>query len=72
MPKSKKLWLYAIKKESEGSLEDLKKRRLEIIKKALQYIPNDLDLWKDAISLEDENGAKILLERAVECIPHST
>ena len=72
MPKSKKLWLYAIKKEGEGNTEDQKKRRSQILKRALEFIPNDLDLWKDAISLEDEDGARKLLEKAVECVPHST
>jgi pre-mRNA-processing factor 6 len=72
MPKSKKLWLFALRKDSEGNQEDVKKRRSEILKKALEFLPNDLDLWKDAISLEDEIGARKLLEKAVECIPHST
>lgn len=72
MPKSKKLWLYALKKDSEINQGDVKKRRSEILKKALEYLPNDLDLWKDAISLEGEIGARKLLDKAVECIPHST
>ena len=37
MPKSKKLWLFALRKDSEGNQEDVKKRRSEILKKALEF-----------------------------------
>lgn len=36
-----------------------------IFKKALQYLPDDLEIWKEAIALEDEAGAKKMLEKAV-------
>ena len=43
-----------------------------IFKKALQYIPDDLEIWKEAIALEDEAGAKKMLEKAVQCLPEQT
>jgi hypothetical protein len=51
MPKSKKLWLFAAK------MEDSKKKKAVLLK-ALENIPKDVQLWKEAISLEDEAGAR--------------
>lgn len=31
-----------------------------------------MELWKEAIALEEEQGAKELLEKAVTCVPHAT
>jgi len=36
---------------------------------ALEQIPNSVALWKAAIELENEEDAKIMLSRAVECCP---
>ena len=73
MPKSKKLWMVAARKACEGGdPAQGKARKLEVLKRALEQIPNDLEVWKDAIALEDEEGAKILLHRAVECVPDAT
>ena len=66
MPKSKKLWLQAKNKESE-----IKKQK-DILLRALEQLPGDVELWKEAVTLEDNEGAKRLLYRAVECVPHST
>ena len=54
MPKSKKLWMQAAKKEEEShqKAEDGIKKKLETLKKALEHIPNDIDIWKEAIALE--------------------
>lgn len=41
------------------------------MRKALEFIPNSIRLWKEAISLENETNAYILLKRAVECVPES-
>ena len=65
----------AAKQEKEEDLKANKnscKKQKAILLKALEQIPNDIDLWKEAISIEDNDGAKALLYRAVECIPHST
>ena len=44
-----------------------KKRR--VLLKALEMIPNSVVLWKEAISLEQEENAMLLLRRAVEQVP---
>jgi len=67
IPKSAKLWLYAA--EIEGSDKDRQRR---VFRRALEEIPNSEKLWKSAIELEDqEEDAKVLLSRAVECVPLS-
>jgi len=38
---------------------------------ALENIPNSVKLWKLAVELEDEEDARIMLSRAVECCPTS-
>ena len=76
MPKSKKVWLQGARKEYDSIVntnpKEAKQKKLDILKRSLEHIPNDLDLWKETINLEDEEGAKKLLYRAVECVPHST
>ncbi len=37
---------------------------------ALERIPFSVSLWKAAIELVDEDDAKVLLDRAVECCPN--
>lgn len=64
MPKSKKLWLQAANRETD--------KRSEILLKALEHIPNDVDLWKEATAGADDSKAKTLLYKAVQCVPHST
>ena len=39
-----------------------------VLRKALEIIPNSVRLWKELIELENEEDAKILLSRAVECV----
>lgn len=36
---------------------------------ALENIPNSVALWKAAVELEEEEDARIMLSRAVECCP---
>jgi pre-mRNA-processing factor 6 len=36
---------------------------------ALENIPNSVVLWKSAVELEEEEDARIMLSRAVECCP---
>lgn len=38
---------------------------------ALEQLPNSVRLWKAAVELEDEEDARIMLSRAVECCPTS-
>lgn len=55
MPKSKKLWLQAAKKELDPRI------RIQVLKKALEQIPESIDIWKEVVSLETPENAKILL-----------
>lgn len=71
MPGSKKLWLQAAKKEGDAYPDNPAKKKA-ILLKALEHLPNDLQIWKEAISLEETEGAKQLLSKAVQCVPHAT
>lgn len=42
-----------------------------VLRRALEFVPNSVKLWKTAIELEGVEDALILLGRAVECVPHS-
>lgn len=45
--------------------------KIKILKKALVHIPDQPKLWKKLIEYEDnQKEAKILLYKAVECIPY--
>jgi len=37
----------------------------------LEYLPADVDLWKELVSHETPEEAVILLNKAVSCIPQS-
>ena len=41
-----------------------------VLRRALEFVPNSVKLWKAAIELEEVSDARIMLTRAVECIPH--
>lgn len=49
--------------------EDDPKLKSKILRKALEHLPTDVELWKEAISLEEESEAKALLYSAVKCVP---
>lgn len=66
MPKSKKLWLLAAKKEQDPKL------RSKILKRALEHLPAEVEIWKECIELEEPEEAKGLLSKAVQCVPRST
>jgi hypothetical protein len=72
MPKSKRLWLQAAKREEDSDPLIRKRRKRELLAKALEHIPEEIEIWRLAMELEDEEGKKSLLYRAVESIPHST
>jgi pre-mRNA-processing factor 6 len=40
-----------------------------VLRRGLELVPTSLKLWKAAIGLEDQDEARILLSRAVECVP---
>jgi len=42
-----------------------------VLRRALEFVPNSVKLWKTAIELEGVEDALIMLGRAVECVPHS-
>ena len=43
----------------------------QVLRRALEFVPNSVKLWRCAIQLEDAADARIMLGRAVECVPHS-
>jgi hypothetical protein len=43
MPKSKKLWLQASRKEQDNEIKK------QVLLKALEQIPSDIELWKETI-----------------------
>ncbi len=42
-----------------------------MLRRALEFIPNSVKLWKEAVELEELDDAKVMLSRAVECVPQS-
>lgn len=56
------MWIAAADLEEEA----VAKKR--ILRKALEFVPNSVRLWKAAVQLEDPDNARILLSRAVECV----
>ena len=40
-----------------------------VVDTALENVPNSVALWKSAVELEEEEDARIMLSRAVECCP---
>lgn len=42
-----------------------------VLRRALEFVPNSVKLWKTTIELEGVEDALIMLGRAVECVPHS-
>ena len=36
----------------------------------MKFIPDSIKLWKELVELESEDQARILLHKAVECIPY--
>ena len=65
LPTSTKLWLRAAELEPDAN------RKKAVLRRALELIPSSVKLWRVAVELEDVEDARILLGRAVECVPHS-
>ncbi len=66
MPKSKKLWLQASNQETDITIKK------QILLKALDQLPTDLELWKTTVQLASPEEAKALLYKATEAIPDSS
>lgn len=60
MPKSKKLWMQMT------NIETTKEMKIKTLRKALNYISDDVDLWRAAVELEEPEEAKSLLYKAIE------
>ena len=58
MPKSKKLWLQAAQKEGDMYPKESNAKKLEVLRRALEFIPQDVDLWKQTIALAEKDEAK--------------
>ena len=52
---------------SRLEVDDRAKSR--VLRKALEKIPTSVRLWKAAVELVNEDDARIMLNRAVECCP---
>lgn len=55
MPKSKRLWLMAAHKETDS------KTKSKILKRALEHLPAEVEIWKECIELQEPEEAKTLL-----------
>ena len=55
-----------------ASLEKDNKMKIRTLRRALEYISNDVELWKAAIELEEPEEAKSLLYKAIEWVPYNT
>jgi len=65
LPKSVKIWLTASEKETNNE------NKIRVLKKGLELNPDSVRLWKEIVSLCDEQQAKVYLRRASQCIPHN-
>ncbi|XP_074288662.1 protein STABILIZED1-like isoform X1 [Silene latifolia] len=63
IPSSVKLWLEAANLERD----DVNKSK--VIRKGLEHNPESVRLWKAVVELANEEDARLLLQRAVECCP---
>ena len=50
-------------------LEADDRAKSRVLRKALEKIPTSVRLWKAAVELVNEDDARIMLNRAVECCP---
>jgi hypothetical protein len=42
-----------------------------VLRRALEFVPKSVKLWKAAVELESPDDARVMLHRAVECVPES-
>ena len=55
--------------EQAARLESDEAARGRVLRRALERIPTSVRLWKAAVELANQDDARILLSRAVECCP---
>ena len=48
-----------------------RQRRRQVLRRALEFVPNSVKLWMSAVELEEAEDARVMLARAVECVPHA-
>ncbi|PWA35532.1 pre-mRNA splicing factor [Artemisia annua] len=56
-------WMQAATLEHDDVIKS------KVLRKGLEHIPDSLRLWKAVVELANEEDAKLLLQRAVECCP---
>jgi pre-mRNA-processing factor 6 len=49
--------------------EEDPKIKSKIYRRSLEHLPTEVDLWKMLVELEEPEEAKILLTKAVVCVP---
>ncbi|KAJ8649321.1 hypothetical protein MRB53_002344 [Persea americana] len=63
IPNSVKLWMQVAELEQD----DVKKS--QVLRKGLEHVPDSVRLWKAVVELANEEDARVLISRAVECCP---
>lgn len=65
LPNSVRLWVERAQRQTDPNA------RRRVYRLALSQISNSVRLWNEAVSLEDADNARVLLARAVECVPQA-
>lgn len=66
--KSEKLWFQAV--DLENPADEFSRKR--VLMKALEFLPNNVNLWKELVNQEsEEESAKRLLLKAIQLCPES-
>ena len=55
--------------EQAARLEHDDAAKSRVLRRALERVPTSVRLWKAAVELANQEDARILLSRAVECCP---
>ncbi|KAI8553725.1 hypothetical protein RHMOL_Rhmol05G0038900 [Rhododendron molle] len=63
IPNSVELWMQAAKLEREDE------NKSRVLRRGLDHVPDSVRLWKAVVELANEEDARLLLMRAVECCP---
>jgi pre-mRNA-processing factor 6 len=54
-----------------ANLEQESSAKSRVLRRGLERIPQSVRLWKAAVELANEDDARVLLSRAVECCPQA-
>ncbi|RCV17769.1 hypothetical protein SETIT_3G246400v2 [Setaria italica] len=71
-PKNEDVWLEACRLASPdeaAKLETSDLNKSRVLRKGLEHIPDSVRLWKAVVELANEEDARLLLHRVVECCP---